>query len=177
MKLEGKVALITGGSSGIGLATARRFVDEGAKVVIVARRQQQLAEAQGSLGPSAVAVQADVSQSADVDRVIDKVRESYGRLDVVFANAGGTGAPTPLANLTEQDYAEIFDQNVRSVFFTVQKSLPLLSDKGSIIITSSVANVRVCRAPPFTARARRPCAPSRELGRTNSRSAASASTP
>ena len=141
-KLEGKIAVITGGSSGIGLATAKRFIQEGAEVVIVARRQEQLDIAQSQLGGHVLAVKADVSKIAELDKLYEEIKKRHGRLDIVFANAGGTGQPTPILNLSESDYVDVFDQNVKSVLFTVQKALPLLSDGGSIILTASVASIK-----------------------------------
>lgn len=141
-KFDGKVVLVTGGGSGIGLATARRFVADGAQVVIAGRRQEQIDAAARELGEAALAIRADVSRLADLDVLFDRIREHYGRLDVVFANAGGAGVPTPMPQLSEQDYNDIFDQNVKSVLFTVQKALPLLSDGGSVVITSSIAHVK-----------------------------------
>ena len=125
-KLENKVALITGGSSGIGSATAKRFIAEGALVVIAARRQEQLDAAVHELGHNAMGVKTDVSKLTDLDELMGQIRQRHGRLDIVFANAGGGGGggPRPLQQLTEQDYYGVFDQNVKTVLFTVQKSLP-----------------------------------------------------
>ena len=139
--LEGKVALITGGSSGIGLATARRFVAEGAKVIIAARDQTKLDAAVAELGPDALAVQADVSKLADIDRLVDAIRARHGRLDIVFANAGG-GKPGKLEQITEEQFDDVFDVNVKGVLFVVQKSLPLLSNGAAIVLTTSIANVK-----------------------------------
>lgn len=141
-KLEGKIALITGGGSGIGLATAKRFIAEGAKVVIAGRRKDQLDAAVTELGDGATAVPTDVTKLDDLDALYKEIAERYGRVDIVFANAGAAGAPTPLPALSEQDYNTIFDQNVKSVLFTVQKSLPLLADGGAVIITSSIAHIK-----------------------------------
>lgn len=141
-RFDGKVVLVTGGGSGIGAATARRFAAEGAQVVIAGRRQEPLDALAKELGEGALAVRADVSSLADLDTLFDRIRERHGRLDVVFANAGGAGAPTPVSQLSEQNYEEIFDQNVKSVLFTVQKALPLLADGGSVIITSSIAHIK-----------------------------------
>ena len=139
--LEGKISLITGGSSGIGLATARRFIAEGAKVVVAARDQQKLDAAVEELGPDASAVAADVSQLADIDRLIGEIKAHHGRLDIVFANAGG-GTPGKLADITEEMFDQVFDLNVKGVLFVVQKALPLLSDGGAIVLTTSIANVK-----------------------------------
>ena len=139
--LDGKIALITGGSSGIGLATARRFIAEGAKVVIVARDQTKLDAAVAELGPDAVAVQADVSKLADLDLVIGEIKARHGRLDIVFANAGG-GQPGKLEDITEEQFDHVFDLNVKGVLFVVQKALPLLADGGAIVLTTSIANVK-----------------------------------
>jgi NAD(P)-dependent dehydrogenase (short-subunit alcohol dehydrogenase family) len=143
-KLESKVALITGGSSGIGLATAKRFIAEGAEVVIAARRQEQLDAAAQELGHHAMAVKADVSKLTDLDELMDQVGQRHGRLDIVFANAGGGGGggPRPMQQLTEQNYYGVFDQNVKTVLFTVQKSLSLLTDGGAIVLTTSIANAK-----------------------------------
>jgi NAD(P)-dependent dehydrogenase (short-subunit alcohol dehydrogenase family) len=142
-RLANKIALITGGSSGIGLATAKRFIAEGAQVVIAARRQEQLNDALAELGAEVLAVQADVSKLGDLDRLMSAIRERHGRLDIVFANAGGgDGGPAPLHLMTEATYEAAFGQNVKSVLFTVQKSLPLLADGGAIVLTTSIANIK-----------------------------------
>ena len=139
-KLEGKVAVITGGSSGIGLATARRFVEEGAHVVIIGRREKELAEAAAFIGKNVTTVAGDVSKLEDLDRLYSVVKEKHGRIDILFANAGG-GTIAPLATSTEAQFDQTFDINVKGLFFTVQKALPLFQDGGSIILTSSNANV------------------------------------
>ena len=143
-KLEGKIALITGGSSGIGLATGKRFLSEGAKLVIAGRRQEQIDAAVSELGADVLGVAADGSRLAALERLMGLIRAQHGRLDVVFANAGGSGGsgPRPLAQFDEELYESYFDQNVKSVLFTVQKSLELLSDGGSIVLTTSIANVK-----------------------------------
>jgi NAD(P)-dependent dehydrogenase (short-subunit alcohol dehydrogenase family) len=137
-KLSGKIALVTGGNSGMGLATAQLFATEGAQVVITGRRQKELDEAAKSIGPAAVAVQGDVSQMADLDRLFATIREKFGKLDVIFANAG-LGAVAPLAQVTEGQFDREFAVNVKGLFFTVQKALPLLSDGASVILNSSIA--------------------------------------
>ncbi|WP_158817758.1 SDR family NAD(P)-dependent oxidoreductase [Methylocapsa sp. S129] len=139
--LGGKIALITGGSSGIGLATARRFISEGASVVIVARDQAKLDSALQELGPRATAVQADVSKIANLDAIFAHIQARHGRLDIVFANAGGS-KPGKLDQLTEEQFDFTFDLNVKGVFFLVQKALPLLADGGAIVLTTSIANVK-----------------------------------
>lgn len=139
-KLEGKVAVITGGSSGIGLATARRFVEEGAHVVITGRRDKELKEAAALIGDNVTTVMGDVSRLEDLDRLYAVVKEEHGHIDILFANAGA-GTIAPLAAATEAHFDQTFDVNVKGLFFTVQKALPLLRDGGSIILTSSVSNV------------------------------------
>ena len=136
-KLQGKVAVVTGGSTGIGLATAQRFVSEGAYVYITGRRQSELDEAVALLGDQATGVQGDVSRLADLDRLYEVVKNGHGKLDVVFANAGG-GTFLPLGDITEAQYDQIFDINVKGLLFTVQKALPLLGDGGSIILNASI---------------------------------------
>jgi NAD(P)-dependent dehydrogenase (short-subunit alcohol dehydrogenase family) len=138
-KLEGKVAVITGGNSGIGLATAKRFVEEGAHVVIAGRREKDLKEAAAFIGRNVTTIAGDVSNLDDLDRLYAVVKEKHGHIDVLFANAGG-GAIAPLATSTEAQFDQTFDVNVRGLFFTVQKALPLFKDGGSIILTSSNAN-------------------------------------
>ena len=136
-KLDGKIALVTGGSSGIGLATARRFVAEGAHVFITGRRRAELDATAAELGAHVTAVQSDVSKLDELDRLFSVVRDSKGRLDVLFANAGiGEGAP--LDQVTEEHFDRQFDVNVKGTFFTVQKALPLLPDGASIILNGSV---------------------------------------
>jgi NAD(P)-dependent dehydrogenase (short-subunit alcohol dehydrogenase family) len=137
-KLEGKVALVTGGSSGIGLATAERFVAEGAFVYITGRRQAQLDAAVKKIRSNVKGVQADVSKAADLDRLYAQIKKEKGRLDTVFANAGG-GTFLPLGSITEQQYHETFDNNVKGVILTVQKALPLLPNASSIVLNASTA--------------------------------------
>ena len=140
-KLEGKVAVITGGNSGIGLATAKRFVEEGAHVVITSRREKELKEAAALIGRNVTTVTGDVTRLEDLNRIYAVVKEKHGHIDVLFANAGW-GEVAPLVAATEAHFDKTFDLNAKGTFFTVQKSLPLLKDGGSIILTSSVANVR-----------------------------------
>jgi NAD(P)-dependent dehydrogenase (short-subunit alcohol dehydrogenase family) len=140
-RLEGKVAIITGGTSGIGLATAQRFVDEGAHVFIVARRQEGLDEAVAIIGKNVTPVQADVTKTEELDRLYQTVKQVCGHLDVVVANAG-RGAFSPITEITEELVDEVFALNLKAVLFTVQKALPLMRDGGSIIITSSIASVK-----------------------------------
>ena len=136
-KLVGKIAVITGGNSGIGLATAKVFVEEGARVYITGRRQAELEAAAARLGPSATPVQGDVSKPADVDRLYRQIRHEVGRVDVVFANAGIVAA-APLGSLTEEDIENQLDVNVKGVIWTVQKALPLMGSGGSIILNASI---------------------------------------
>ena len=140
-RLEGKVAVITGGNSGIGLATAKRFVDEGAHVVITGRREKDLSDAAALIGKNVTTVTGDVTRLADLDRLYAVVKEKHGHIDILFANAGW-GELAPLAAATEEHFDKTFDLNAKGTFFTVQKSLPLMKDGGSIILTASVANVR-----------------------------------
>jgi len=139
--LEGKVAVVTGGNSGIGLATAKRFVDEGAHVVITGRREKELEEAAISIGGNVTTVAGDVTRLEDLDRLYAVVKEKHGHIDVLFANAG-CGEVALLEVATEEHFDKTFDLNAKGTFFTVQKSLPLFKDGGSIILTASVANVR-----------------------------------
>jgi NAD(P)-dependent dehydrogenase (short-subunit alcohol dehydrogenase family) len=138
-KLEGKVAVITGGSSGIGLATAQRFVDEGAFVFITGRRQSELDSAVKQIGKNNVTgVQSDVSNLADLDRLYATVKEQKGRIDILFANAG-VGELVPLEAITEAHFDKTFGINVKGLLFTVQKALPLFQEGGSIILNASIA--------------------------------------
>jgi len=139
-KLSGKVALITGATTGIGLATAKLFVAEGAHVFITGRRQKELDDAVAEIGHDVTGVQGDVTQASDLDRLYEEIK-AKGRLDVVFANAG-FGEFALLEGVTEEHFDRIFDVNVRGALFTVQKALPLLNDGGSIILTGSVAGVK-----------------------------------
>jgi len=138
-KLEGKIAVITGGSSGIGLATAQRFAIEGAHVFITGRRQSELDEAVKRIGEKATGVQGDVSNLADIDRLYDTVKEQKGRIDVLFANAGILEVAR-LETISEAHFDKTLNINVKGVLFTVQKALPLFKDGGSIILTGSVAS-------------------------------------
>jgi NAD(P)-dependent dehydrogenase (short-subunit alcohol dehydrogenase family) len=140
-RLTNKVAVVTGGTTGIGLAIARRFAAEGASVFVTGRRQAELDEAVNATGHGAVGVRADMSALADIDRLYDAVRQTHARIDVVVANAGG-GSFAPLGAITEEQYERIFGTNVKGVIFTVQKALPLLKDGGSVIITGSAASIK-----------------------------------
>ena len=136
-KLSNKVAVVTGGSSGIGLAAAQRFIADGAQVVITGRDQGTLDAAIAELGDRATAIRGDVANLKDLDRLFAQVREQFGRIDVLFANAGI--APfVPLEAVTEEHFDALFNINVRGLFFTVQKALPLLSEGASVILTASV---------------------------------------
>jgi NAD(P)-dependent dehydrogenase (short-subunit alcohol dehydrogenase family) len=137
-KLEGKIALVTGGSSGIGFATAQRFVKEGAHVYITGRRQRELDEAVKTIGRNVTGVQADVSNPTDLDRLYAQIKREKGKLDTIFANAGG-GTGLPLGAITEKQYHDTFETNVKGVIFTVQKALPLLEDAGTIVLNASIA--------------------------------------
>ncbi len=140
-KLEGKVAVITGGNSGMGLATARRFVAEGAFVFITGRRQAELDEAVQEIGASVVGVRGDVTNLADLDRLYAEVGERKGKVDVLFANAGG-GTYGRLGEITEEHFDDTFNLNVRGLLFTVQKALPLFRDGGSIILNGSMVSIK-----------------------------------
>nr|6IHH_A Chain A, Alclohol dehydrogenase [Ralstonia sp.]6IHH_B Chain B, Alclohol dehydrogenase [Ralstonia sp.] len=139
-RLLNKTAVITGGNSGIGLATAKRFVAEGAYVFIVGRRRKELEQAAAEIGRNVTAVKADVTKLEDLDRLYAIVREQRGSIDVLFANSGAVEQKT-LEEITPEHYDRTFDVNVRGLIFTVQKALPLLRDGGSVILTSSVAGV------------------------------------
>jgi len=137
-RLEGKVAVITGANSGIGLATAKRFATEGARLFLTGRRKAQLDEAVAEVGHGSRGVPCDVTTLADLDRLFGVVKDEAGAIDVLFANAGG-GEFVPLGGITEAHFDTTFDVNVKGVLFTVQKALPLLRDGASIILTGSTA--------------------------------------
>jgi len=139
-KLQDKVAVITGGTTGIGFASAKLFVEEGAYVFITGRRQKELDEAVKAIGSNVTGVQGDIAEPADLDRLYERVGK-MGRIDVLFANAG-TGGFVSLADITEEYFDQTFNINVRGTLFTVQKALPLLNDGSSIILTGSVAGVK-----------------------------------
>jgi NAD(P)-dependent dehydrogenase (short-subunit alcohol dehydrogenase family) len=136
-KHDGKVAVVTGGSSGIGLATAHRLVDEGAYVFITGRRREELDKAVRLIGKDVTGVQGDVSKLEDLDRLYETVKREKGHLDIVFANAGAGGVAA-LGAVTEDHFDRIFDINVKGLLFTVQKALPLLRDGGSIVLNASI---------------------------------------
>ncbi|SFR96665.1 NAD(P)-dependent dehydrogenase, short-chain alcohol dehydrogenase family [Granulicella pectinivorans] len=140
-KLEGKIALVTGGNSGIGLATAKRFVDEGAFVYITGRRQPELDAAVAAIGRQVKAVRADASKLADLDALFAQIKQEKGRLDVVFVNAGG-GTFAPLGSITEEHFDQIFNTNVKGLLFTVQGALPLIPEGGSIILNASIVSIK-----------------------------------
>jgi NAD(P)-dependent dehydrogenase (short-subunit alcohol dehydrogenase family) len=140
-KLEGKIALVTGGNSGIGLATAKQFVAEGAYVYITGRRQVELDAAVEAIGKNVTAVQSDVSNLADLDRLFATIKLELGHLDIIFANAGG-GQIAPLGAITEEHFDKTFNVNVKGLLFTVQKALPLLPDGASIILNASITSIK-----------------------------------
>src|SRR5467141_1543020 len=136
-KLERKTALITGGNSGIGLATAKQFVNEGAYVFITGRREPELAAAVKEIGRNVTGIEGDVSNLGDLDRLFAQIKREKGRLDIVFANAG-VATYAPFGTITEEHYDSIFNINVKGLLFTVQKALPLLPDGASIILNASI---------------------------------------
>jgi NAD(P)-dependent dehydrogenase (short-subunit alcohol dehydrogenase family) len=136
-KLDGRVALVTGGSSGIGFATAQEFVGEGAYVFLTGRREKELAAAVKEIGRNVTGIRADVSNSQDLDRLFSQIKNEKGKLDIVFANAGAAKY-APLGQISEELYQSIFDVNVKGVLFTVQKALPLIPEGGSIILNASI---------------------------------------
>src|SRR3954451_21307375 len=140
-KLEGKVAVITGGSSGMALASAKRFVEEGAYVFITGRRQKALDEAVKLIGGNVTGVRGDAANLDDLDRLFDTVKREKGRIDILYASAG-VGEAVPLGEITEQHFDAAFGLNTRGTLFTVQKALPLFHDGGSIFMTGSVASVK-----------------------------------
>src|SRR6478672_5944879 len=137
-RLEGKVAVVTGGNSGIGLATAKRFQEEGAKVAISGRSKKTLGEAVKTIGNGVLAVQADVSKLAELDKLYKEVSEKLGKIDVLFVNAG-VAKFASISDTSESTYDEQFDINIKGAFFTIQKAIPLLNDGASIILNTSVA--------------------------------------
>src|SRR5580698_5372633 len=136
-KLAGKIALVTGGSEGIGFATAQEFIKEGAFVFITGRRKPTLDAAVAKLGTSALGIQADSAKLDDLDRVYAEIKAKKGKLDVLFVNAGG-GEFAPLGQITEEHYDQTFAKNVKGLVFTVQKALPLIGKGGSIILNASI---------------------------------------
>jgi NAD(P)-dependent dehydrogenase (short-subunit alcohol dehydrogenase family) len=140
-KLDGKVAVITGATSGLGLATAKLFVAEGAYVFITGRRQNELDEAVSKVGRNVTGIQGDIANLADLDRLYGQVKKEKGHIDILVANAGG-GTFAPLGAVTEEHFDKTFDGNVRGTLFTVQKALPLMKDGGSIILTASSAALK-----------------------------------
>ena len=138
--LDGKVAVVTGGSTGIGLGIAKRFVSEGASVVITGRRPAELDAAVHEIGTGVFAVRADVSRLSDLDALFDQVKARHGRIDILVANAGG-GEFAALGDITEEHFDRTFATNVKGVLFTVQKALPLLGDSSSVILTGSTTSV------------------------------------
>jgi NAD(P)-dependent dehydrogenase (short-subunit alcohol dehydrogenase family) len=140
-RLQGKVAVITGGTEGIGLASARLFATEGAYVFITGRRRKELDEAVKTIGSNVSGIQGDVAKLADLDRLYATVAEAKGRIDIVFANAG-VAEFAPLGGISEEHFDKLFNVNVRGTLFTVQKALPLMNDGGSIILNGSVAGIK-----------------------------------
>lgn len=136
-KLDGKIALVTGGNSGIGFATAKRFVEEGAYVFITGRRQANLDEAVKQIGRNVTGVQGDVAKLADLDRLFEQIKKEKGRLDIVFANAG-IAKFAPFGSIDEEHFDSIFGTNVKGLLFSVQKALPLMPDGASVILNASI---------------------------------------
>jgi NAD(P)-dependent dehydrogenase (short-subunit alcohol dehydrogenase family) len=141
-KLEGKAAVITGASSGMALATAKLFVEEGAYVFITGRRQQQLDEAVKAIGKNVTGIQGDAGSLADIDRLYETVKAKTGHIDILYASAGVGDFGIPIGSITEEIFDRTFAVNVRGTLFTVQKALPLMRDGGSIIMTGSIASVK-----------------------------------
>jgi NAD(P)-dependent dehydrogenase (short-subunit alcohol dehydrogenase family) len=141
-KLEGKVAVVTGATSGLALASAKLFVEEGAYAFITGRRQEGLDKAVKEIGRNVTAVQADSGNLADLDRLYERVKAEKGRIDVLYASAGYGEFNVPLGSITEANFDQTFNTNVKGTLFTVQKALPLMRDGGSIIMTGSIASVK-----------------------------------
>ena len=139
-RFKGKVVVVTGGTSGIGLATAKAFSAEGASVFVTGRRQETLDAAVRAIGGRVTGVRGDMASLTDIDRLYDAVQQQHAQIDVVFANAGG-GEMVPLGAITEDHYQRAFDTNVKGVLFTVQKALPLLKDGAAVILTSSTTSI------------------------------------
>ena len=139
-RLAGKIAVVTGGTTGIGFASAKRFAAEGARVFITGRRQAEVDKAVAAIGGDATGIQADSVKMADLNRLYSQVKADAGRIDILFANAGG-GSNLPLGSITEEQYEDTFGRNVKGVLFTVQKALPLLVDGASVILTGSTASI------------------------------------
>ena len=139
-RLQGKTAVITGGTSGIGLAAAEAFLNEGARVVVVGRDEKKLDQAKSLLGGDVLAIRADVAQTEQLDSMYAQIREAFGQIDILFANAGIPGAPLSVEKMTCEEFDSVFATNVRGTYFTVQKALPLLGNGASVILTTSIAN-------------------------------------
>jgi NAD(P)-dependent dehydrogenase (short-subunit alcohol dehydrogenase family) len=172
-KLEGKIAVITGATSGMALATAKLFVEEGAYVFITGRRQEQLDAAEKEIGKNVTGVQGDTGKLADLDRLYDSVKAKKGKIDILYASAGYGEFNVPLGTITEANFDDTFNVNVRGTLFTVQKALPLMRDGGSII-TGSIASAKGFPGLSVYNGARRPSALSRAPGRMTSRIGTSA---
>ena len=140
-RLEGKVAVVTGGNSGIGLASAKRLQEEGARVVIAGRSQKTLDQATKTIGNGVLAIQADVSHLEDIDKIYSAVQKKLGKIDILFVNAG-VAKFGPLAETSEATYDENFSTNVKGAYFTIQKAIPHLNDGASIILNTSVAGIK-----------------------------------
>src|SRR5260221_14565664 len=140
-KLDGKVALITGGGTGIGLATAREFAREGAEVYITGRRKRELDAAAASIGTAVTAIEGDVTKPADLDRIYAQIGREHGRVDIVFANAGAADL-APFGSITEEHFDKVFGTNVKGLVFTAQNAVPLMPDGGTIILTGSGAAIK-----------------------------------
>src|SRR5271155_2375673 len=141
-KLAGKVAVITGATSGLALATAKLFVAEGAYVFITGRRQQQLDEAVKAIGSNVTGVPGDAGKLSDLDRLYQAVEREKGQIDILYASAGLAERNAPIGSVTEEHFDKTFDLNVRGTLFTIQKALPLFKDGGSIIMTGSIASIK-----------------------------------
>ncbi len=164
MKLKDKVAVITGGTSGMALATAKLFVEEGAYVFITGRDKERLDRAVAEIGRNVTGVQGDAASLEDLDRLYETVRKEKGSIDILFASAG-RGDFAAIGEVSEEHFDEIFDLNVRGTLFTVQKALPLFNDGGSIILNGSIASIKGFPGSAYTAQARRLCARSSARGR------------
>ncbi|HEX8521482.1 MAG TPA: SDR family oxidoreductase [Tepidisphaeraceae bacterium] len=140
-RLHQKIALITGGSSGIGLATAKLFAAQGARLFITGRRKEELEAAAREIGNGTVPIPGDISKLSDLDRVYDVIRQQVGRLDILFANAGGGGF-MPLGQITEEHFDKYFSINVKGTLFTVQKALPLMPDGASVVLNGSIVSIK-----------------------------------